>query len=125
MKKSNFVAMILSTISLIFFGLGMCMTLQPAWNSFNQGIVVGSIGLIFGLITILVWRKMKHLAPIKITGKSILIIMLSILGTLGLGVGMCNVMIWNNLIFGVAIGVCGIFILLTSVPLWKGIKVNE
>ncbi len=45
MKKSNFVAMILGTIGGILFALGMCMALIPEWNAFNQGIVMGVIGL--------------------------------------------------------------------------------
>lgn len=36
MKKSNFVAMILGTIGVILFALGMCMTLIPEWNAFRQ-----------------------------------------------------------------------------------------
>lgn len=37
MKKSNFVAMILSTIGGILTPLGMCMCLIPEWNMFNKG----------------------------------------------------------------------------------------
>lgn len=32
MKKSNFVALVLGTISGVFFALGMCMALLPEWN---------------------------------------------------------------------------------------------
>ncbi|MEA4873889.1 hypothetical protein [Anaerorhabdus sp.] len=122
MKKSSFAAMILGTISIVFFGLGMCMALQPEWNLFNQGVVIGCIGLVFGLITILVWRKMENLPAIKITGKGLLIILLSITGSLGLGIGMCNAMVWGNLILGIGIGLCGILVLLSLFPIWKGIK---
>lgn len=31
MKKSNFAALILGTISGVFFALGMCMALLPEW----------------------------------------------------------------------------------------------
>lgn len=31
MKKSNFVAMILGTIGMVFFALGMCMALIEEW----------------------------------------------------------------------------------------------
>ena len=37
MKKSNFVAMILGTIGIVFFALGMCMALIEEWGMFRQG----------------------------------------------------------------------------------------
>lgn len=46
MKKSSFVAMILGTISGIFFALGMCMAMIEEWNTFVPGIVVGCVGII-------------------------------------------------------------------------------
>ena len=46
MKKSNFAALILGTIGVVFFALGMCMALLPEWGMFNQGIVCGVIGLV-------------------------------------------------------------------------------
>ena len=36
MKKSNFVAMILGTIGMVFFALGMCMALISEWGMFSQ-----------------------------------------------------------------------------------------
>lgn len=33
MKKSNYVAMILGTVSGVLFALGMCMALIPEWNT--------------------------------------------------------------------------------------------
>ena len=46
MKKSNFVAMILGTVSGVLFALGMCMALIPEWNAFKLGIVFGCVGLV-------------------------------------------------------------------------------
>ena len=57
MKKSNFAALILGTISGVFFALGMCMVLLPEWGMRNQGIVSGVIGLILMLVTVGIWRK--------------------------------------------------------------------
>ena len=51
MKKSNFVAMILGTIGMVFFALGMCMALIEEWGMFGQGIVAGVVGLAILLIT--------------------------------------------------------------------------
>ena len=52
MKKSNFTAMILGTIGMVFFALGMCMALLPEWNMRNQGIVIGIIGIVVLLMLI-------------------------------------------------------------------------
>ena len=42
MKKSNFVALILGTIGVVFFALGMCMALIEEWGMFNKGIIAQS-----------------------------------------------------------------------------------
>lgn len=56
MKKSNFVALLLGTIGVAFFALGMCMGLLPEWGMFRQGVVCGVIGLVILLLTVLIWR---------------------------------------------------------------------
>lgn len=122
MKKSNFVAMILGTISCIFFALGMCMAMIEEWNAFKPGIVVGCVGLVFALITVIVWRKMENKAPIKITGKAVLTVVIGVIGALALGVGMCFCMVWNHMVPGIIIGLVGIIALLCLIPLCKGLK---
>ncbi len=122
MKKSSFVAMILGTVSVVFFALGMCMALLPEWNAFNQGIIFGSIGIVFGLITLFVWRKMEHKAPIKWNKRVIGLSVYCIVAALILGVGMCLCMVWNNFILGTIIGLVGILMLLSLIPIIKGIK---
>lgn len=122
MKKSNFVAMILGTISCIFFALGMCMAMIEEWNAFKPGIVVGCVGLVFALITVLIWRKMENKAPIKITGKELLTVAIGVIGALALGVGMCFCMVWNNMVPGIIIGLVGIIVLMCLIPLCKGLK---
>lgn len=51
MKKSNFAALILGTISMVLFALGMCAALLPEWNLFRQG-VIGVIGIVVLLMLI-------------------------------------------------------------------------
>ena len=122
MKKSSFVTMILGTVSGMLFAIGMCMALLPEWDAFNEGIIFGGIGLAMGLVTLIVWRKMEHKAPIKISGRGLLIALVGIVGALLLGVGMCFCMIWSNMALGIVIGVLGIVALLCLIPLIKGIK---
>lgn len=122
MKKSNFVAMILGTIGMVFFALGMCMALIEEWGMFGQGIVAGVVGLAILLITLLVWRRMEGKEPIKLSGKTVGTVVLAIFGALLLGVGMCFSMVFGKMVLGVVIGLVGIVALLMLIPLTKGLK---
>ena len=121
MKKSSFVALILGTIGGVFFALGMCMTLLPEWGMFQQGIICGVVGLVILLITLLVWRKMEHKAPIKLNAKTVGSVVLGVVGALVLGVGMCMVMVFDKMALGIVVGVAGILLLLMLIPLTRGI----
>lgn len=121
MKKSNFVALILGTIGIVFFAFGMCMALIPEWGMFNQGIVCGVIGLVVLLATILIWRRMEGKAPVKLSAKAITTVVVAVLGALLLGVGMCLTMVFDHFLLGIVIGIVGIVVLLMLIPLTKGI----
>ena len=122
MKKSNFVAMILGTIGMVLFALGMCMALIEEWGMFRQGIMAGVVGLVILLITLLVWRRMEGKEPIKLSGKTVGTVVLAIFGALLLGVGMCFSMVFGKMVLGVVIGLVGIVALLMLIPLTKGLK---
>ena len=122
MKKSSFVAMLMGTVSGVLFALGMCMTLIPEWDAFQPGIVFGGVGLLLGLVTVIIWRKMEHKAPIHFSAKTIFAIAAGVIGTLALGVGMCFCMVWGKMAVGIMIGLAGIVVLLCLVPLTKGLK---
>ncbi len=122
MKKSNFTALVLGTVSGVLFALGMCMALIPDWNAFKPGIIFGALGIILGLITVIIWRKMEHKAPVKLSGKTVLTVAVGIVGALALGVGMCFSMVWDKMVLGIAVGIVGIVILLCLIPLIKGIE---
>lgn len=122
MKKSSFVAMILGTIGGIFSALGMCMCLLPEWNAFKPGVIMGCAGLVVLLITVIVWRKMTNKDPIRMTGKTFGAIALGVVGSILLGVGMACVMVWSKMVLGIIVGLAGIILLLTLIPLIKGLK---
>lgn len=122
MKKSNFVALILGTIGGVFFALGMCMALIEEWGMFNKGIIVGVVGLVILLITLLVWRKMEGKEPIKLNAKTVGSVAVGVIGALLLGIGMCLTMVFNKMILGIIIGLIGIVALLMLIPLTKGIR---
>ncbi len=122
MKKSSFVAMMLGTVSGVLFALGMCMALLPEWNAFKLGVVFGAVGIVLGLVTFFVWRNMENKAPVKLNGRIIALTVFGIVGALTLGVGMCFCMVWENIILGTIIGLVGILLLLSLIPITKGIK---
>ncbi len=122
MKKSSFVAMLMGTVSGVLFALGMCMALIPEWGAFQPGIVFGCVGLLLGLVTVVIWRKMEHKAPVRFSAKTLLAAVVGVIGALALGVGMCFCMVWGKMVIGIIIGLAGIVVLLCLIPLTKGLK---
>jgi len=122
MKKSTFVATILGTIGGILFALGMCMALIPEWNAFSQGIVMGVAGAAVLLIMVVVWRKMEHKEPVRISGKTIGATLIGIAGALMLGVGMCLTMVGGQMVIGIVVGIIGIVVLICLIPFIRGLK---
>lgn len=122
MKKSSFVTMLLGTVSGVLFALGMCMTMIREWNAFQPGVIFGCLGLVLGLVSVIVWRKMEHKSPIQISGKAVISTVIGVIGALALGVGMCFSMVWGKMAVGIGIGLAGVIILLCLIPLVKGLK---
>lgn len=123
MSKKNFVSLIFTTVGGILFALGMCMALLPAWNAFQQGVVLGAAGLAVLLIMVLVRRKMAG-KPVIVapTARTVGTVLLGAAGALALGVGMCMTMVWNMMTGGIAVGIVGIVLLLCLIPAVKGLK---
>lgn len=114
--------MILGVIGVLFFALGMCMCLITEWNAFNQGIVMGAIGIVILIAMVIVRRKMQGKPAIVLNGRAIGIAALGIVGALVLGVGMCMTMVWQGLMIpGIVVGIVGIVLLLCLIPLCKGL----
>lgn len=87
----------------------------------TQGRLCGVMGLVFMLVTVGVWRRLEGKAPIRISGKTIVLILLGTVGALTLGVGMCLSMVFAKMLPGIVIGLIGIMLLLMLIPLTRGI----
>ncbi len=122
MKRSSFVALILSTVSFVFFSLGMCMALLREWNAFKEGIVFGAVGLILGLVTLLIWCKMENKKLPKINGKNLIRIFYATISLLVFGTGMCLCLVWNQIVWGTLTGLFGMVMLIFLIPMIKGIR---
>ena len=112
MKKSSFFALVMGTVSGVLFALGMCMALLPEWNAFTEGVILGGVGIILGIITALIWCKMENKKLPKMNGKNIFRIVYTVVATLVLGVGMCMCLVWEQIIGGTLVG------LLAIIKLW-------
>ncbi len=122
MKKSNFITLIMGTVSGVLFALGMCMALLPEWNAFTEGCILGSIGLALCIVTVLVWCKLEKKKLPKVNGKNVLRTVYSVIAVLVLGLGMCMCLVWQNIVWGTLIGLLGIIMLIALIPMIKGIK---
>lgn len=122
MKKSSFAAMSMAVPSALLFAIGMCMVMLPEWNAFRPGVMLGGAGIILPLLTVWVWRKMEHKAPVKFSAMALMTVALSLAGVLALGIGMCFCMVWNSMVPGIVIGLVGIMMLLCLIPMARGIK---
>ena len=122
MKKSSFVALIMGTVSGVLFALGMCMCLLPEWNAFKEGIIFGTVGMVLGVITALIWCKLENKKLPKLNGKNVFRIAYAIVAALVLGVGMCMCLVWKHIIWGTLVGLLGIVMLIALIPMIKGIK---
>lgn len=124
MSKKNFVTLLLSTVGGILFAIGMCMALLPEWNAFTPGVVMGVIGVFVLMIMVMARRKMSGKSVfVKLSGKTIGTIVLSIVGVLVFGVGMCMTMVWEGLMIpGIIVGIVGIVLLICLIPLCRGLK---
>ena len=122
MKKSSFIALVMGTVSGVLFALGMCMALLPEWDSFTEGVILGAIGMVLGLITVLIRCKMENKKLPRMSGKNLFRIIYSIVAILILGVGMSMCLVWEEIIWGTLMGLLGIVMLLALIPMVKGIK---
>jgi len=122
MKKSSFIALIMGTVSGVLFALGMCMALLPEWNAFKEGVIFGSIGIVLGIITALIWCKMENKKLPKMNIKNVLRALYAVVSALILGVGMCLCLVWEQIIWGTLVGLLGIVMLIALIPMIKGIK---
>ena len=122
MKKSSYVALVMGTVSGVLFSLGMCMALVEEWSMLKEGVIMGVAGLLLGLITLMLWRKMEHKAPVKVSGKTVAKVLYTVAAALVLGVGLCLCLVKADFILGIVIGLVGIVMLLGLIPMIKGLK---
>ena len=123
MKKENFITLVMGTVGGLLFALGMCMALLPEWNAFTPGVICGAVGAAVLLVMVLIRRRMLGKEPVKISGKTVGIVLYAVFATLVFGAGMCMTMVWDSLlVWGIVIGIVGIVLLLGLIPLCKGLK---
>ncbi len=106
----------------MLFALGMCMALLPEWDAFTEGVILGAIGIVLSITTVLIWCKMENKHLPKISGKNLFRTIYAAFAALVLGVGMCMCLVWQQIVWGTLIGLLGIIMLIALIPMIKGIK---
>lgn len=123
MEKKNFIALVLGTVGGLLFALGMCMCLLPEWNMFEIGVGCTAVGLVVIIATILVYRKMSGVAPIKLNWKVVGKVLYGTVSALVLGAGMTLILAFEGMMIpGILIGIAGIVMLLFLIPMCLGFK---
>ena len=125
MKKKNYFALVSGTAGILLFGIGMCMCMLPAWNLFRAGVVFGAAGVVWLLLTWMIYRKLSGKKPIALNGALLLRALYGCFSVLVLGIGMCMCMLWGMLLPGILIGIVGILLLLLLIPLCRGFVKEE
>ena len=121
MKKSTYIQLIIGTIGGLLFALGMCMCLLPEWNAFQLGLVCTAAGAIILLVQVMsAWLRSGK--KLHINWTIVCRVCYGILGALVLGLGMCMIMVWKLMIPGIVVGVVGVFLLLSLIPICLGLK---
>ena len=91
--------------------------------AFDAGVVMGAVGAVVLLAMVVVRRRMVGKPAIKLSAKAVGSGVLAAVGALTLGIGMCMVMVWEDmLIGGIIVGLVGIVLLLSLLPVCKGLK---
>ena len=122
MKKNNFIALIFWVASGFLFAIGMCAALIPEWNAFNYGIALGLSGAVLALITLIIWRRKSGKNQISLSLRTVSTILIGAAGTLAFGLGMCFSMLWDKISIGIVISLAGVAMLLSLIPILKGIE---
>jgi len=123
MEKKNFITLVLGTIGGLLFSLGMCMALVTEWGMFNQGVIIGAVGAVVLLITVIAYRKMNGKKFGKITWKVVGKVIYGTFAALVLGGGMAMIMAFEGMMLpGIAVGIVGIVLLLFLIPMCIGLK---
>lgn len=123
MKKENFVTLILGTMGVLLFALGMCMCMIEEWAAFNKGIGVGVIGIAVLIAMWLTRRVMQGKPIINFDLKIFGIAVVFIVGLTIFGLGMCMSLVYEHMMIqGIIVGIVGIVILISVIPLARGLK---
>lgn len=122
MEKKNFITLVFGVIGGLLFSLGMCMALLEEWEMFNEGVILGAIGVVLLIFTWFIYRKMSGKKSKKVNWKTVAKTIYGIFAALVFGAGMCMIMVYNMMVYGIIVGVVGILLLLFLIPMCFGLK---
>ena len=68
------------------------------------------------------YAVIKKKPPLKISGKTILTVLIGVTGSLLLGTGLYFVTVLESMVIGILVGIAGIVVLMCLIPFIKGFK---
>lgn len=122
MEKKHFVALVMFVVGGLLFSLGMCMCLLPEWDAFKEGVILGAVGGVTLLATVIATLKMLGVKMIKVSGKLVAKIIYAVISLLVFGTGMCLIMAFDMMLVGILVGIVGIVMLLCLIPMFLGFR---
>lgn len=108
----------------VVLGVGLVMCLTPGLNMMTPGIVIGVIGILLLLALIPVYRKATNKGKIQVNKKTLIAVIIGILGTFALGIGMSMIMVESIglMIPGMVVGVVGLMVCIVNYPVYASRK---
>ena len=120
MKKGSFVALIIGIIGLTCLGLGMSMILATAFGTVPMGVVLGIVGVVLCIISVVKACKAEHVRMPRPEGKIIKAILAGIVACVLLGIGLTLALTGGNMVLGIVLGVGGIIVGISIIPIVNG-----
>jgi hypothetical protein len=122
MTKTNYVTLVMGTIGGVLFALGMCMCMVEEWGSFAQGVGLGVAGMVVLALMYLVRQRMQGVRFEAPDARTVLAVIVGVVGAALFGIGVCLCTAFGKMGLGVVLGLIGMVVMLTLVPLTKGLK---
>ena len=122
MKRNEFTTLVLGTLSALLLASGICMFLIEEWGLRTEGIVFASVGLVLGIAALIFIAANNTREKKSFPKRTFGIVLLSVSGALMLGGGMSLVMVYSCILWGIVLGIAGIFLLMMLIPVINGIE---
>ncbi len=121
MKKSDFITLIIYTVSTLILALGMCMFTLPEWHLQNIGLPVAIIGLVLEIISWVVQRRLTGKGVPNVNPKLVGKVIYSVVAALVFGGGFAMISS-GSFVIGLVLSLVGLVLVIGIIPVVVGLK---